>query len=160
MTHMTTPAATAEEAAQRALAEKWFNRGWAGGDVSVAGEVFAADFVLNGTKVGPAGPQRSVVAVHSAFSSIGVELDLLLTAGPYTVTHYTTTAVHTGNYRGVPATGRSIRVSGIVIWLIRDGKVVQDWNCFDTGAVIAQLTKDNAKSHGNVSPDNGDRSVS
>jgi len=155
MTHLQEPAGAADEAAHRALAEKWFTKGWAQGDISVAGEVFATDFILNGETVGPAGPQRSVTAVHSAFSEIGVELDLLLTAGPYAVTHYTTMAKHTGNYRGVPATGRSIRVSGIVIWLIRDGKVVQDWNCFDTGAVISQLTKDNAAAREHVSPNNG-----
>jgi predicted ester cyclase len=102
--------------------------------------VFADGFVLNGRPVGPAGPQRSVAAVHGAFSDIGVELDLVLTDGPYVVTHYTTTARHTGVYRGVPATGRSIRVSGIVIWKIADGKVVQDWNSFDTAEVVAQLT--------------------
>ncbi len=124
----------------RKLAEYWFSRGWAGGDASIAEEVFSEDFVLNGRKVGPAGPRRSVAAVHGAFSDIGVELDLVLTDGPYVVTRYTTTARHTGTYRGVPASGRSIRVSGIVIWKIADGKVVQDWNSFDTAEVVAQIT--------------------
>ncbi|MBZ9641624.1 MULTISPECIES: ester cyclase [Streptomyces] len=122
------------------LAEFWFAKGWAEGDVSVAGEVFADDFVLNGRKVGPDGPRRSVRAVHSAFSDIGVTLDLVLTDGSHVVTHYTTTARHTGVYRGVPASGRWIKVSGIVIWEIRDGKVVRDWNVFDTGEVVAQIT--------------------
>lgn len=129
------------------LAEYWFSRGWAGGDASIAGEIFSPDFVLNGRKVGPAGPQRSVAAVHSAFSDIEVELDLVLTDGPYVVTHYTTIARHTGNYRGVAASGRSINVSGIVIWQIGDGKVVRDWNSFDTAEVIAQITPPKDASH-------------
>lgn len=127
----------------RQLVEFWFKKGWAGGDASAAGEVFSQDFVLNGKTVGPAGPQRSVARVHSAFSDIGVDLDLVLTDGPYVVTHYTTTARHTGNYHGVPASGRSIHVSGIVIWKISDGKVVQDWNAFDTAEVVAQITASN-----------------
>jgi steroid delta-isomerase-like uncharacterized protein len=124
----------------RELAERWFSRGWAGGDASLADEVFAPDFVLNGRKVGPDGPRRSVRAVHSAFSDIGVELDLLLCDGPYVVTRYTTTARHTGTYRGVPASGRPIKASGIVIWQLADGWVVRDWNSFDTAEVLAQIT--------------------
>jgi steroid delta-isomerase-like uncharacterized protein len=124
----------------KSLAERWFHRGWAGGDTSIADDIFAADFILNGRKVGPAGPRRSVEAVHSAFSDIGVELDLLLADGRYVITHYTATARHTGDYRGVPASGRPVRASGIVIWEIAGGKVVQDWNSFDTAGLVAQLT--------------------
>ncbi|MEU4654775.1 ester cyclase [Streptomyces sp. NPDC023723] len=122
------------------LAEHWFARAWAGGDVSIADEVFAPDFELNGRAVGPDGPRRSVRAVHSAFSDIGVELDVVVTDGTHVVTHYTTTARHTGSYRGVAASGRWIKVSGIVIWEIRDGRVVRDRNVFDTGEVVAQIT--------------------
>lgn len=122
------------------LAEYWFGRAWADGDVSIADEVFAEDFVLNGRRVGPDGPRRSVLGVHKAFSDIGVELDLVVTDGSHVVTHYTTTARHTGTYRGVPASGHRIKVSGIVIWEIHDAKVARDWNVFDTGEVVAQIT--------------------
>lgn len=122
------------------LAEHWFGTAWAGGDVSIADEIFADDFVLNGRKVGPEGPRRSVRGVHRAFSDIGVDLDLVVTDGSHVVTHYTTTARHTGSYRGVHASGNWIRVSGIVIWEIHGGKVVRDWNVFDTGEVVAQIT--------------------
>jgi steroid delta-isomerase-like uncharacterized protein len=124
----------------RALAEHWFSRAWAGGDTSIAEQVFADDFVLNGRQVGPGGPRRSVQAVHRAFSDVGVDLDLVLTDGPYLVTHYTTTARHTGPFHGVPPTGRSIRATGIVIWEISGGRVVRDWNAFDTAGLVAQLT--------------------
>lgn len=126
-------------AAHRALAERWFGRAWAGGDTGIAEEVFAERFVLNGREVGPDGPRRSVAAVHSAFSRIGVTLDLVLSDGPYTVIHYTTTARHTGDFRGVPPSGRPVTATGIVIWEVRDGKVVRDWNVFDTAGLLAQI---------------------
>lgn len=132
--------ATGGAADHRALAEEWFSRAWAGGDTSVAERVFAPDFVLNGRKVGPQGPRRSVEAVHRAFTEVRVELDLVLTDGPFVVTHYTTTARHTGTFRGVPPSGRAVRATGIVIWRMAAGKVVQDWNVFDTAALLAQIT--------------------
>lgn len=78
--------------------------------------------------------------MHKAFSDIEVDLDLVVTDGVHVVTHYTTTARHTGTYRGVPASGNRIHVSGIVIWEVHDGLVRRDWNVFDTGEVIAQIT--------------------
>jgi predicted ester cyclase len=127
-------------AGHRALVDRWFGRAWAGGDTSIAEEVFAADFVLNGRMTGPEGPRRSVAAVHGAFSGIGVSLELVLSDGPYTVIHYTTTARHTGTFRGVAASGRSIRAGGIVIWEIAGGKVVRDWNVFDTAGLLSQIS--------------------
>lgn len=127
-------------AGHRALAERWFGLAWAGGDTAIAEEVFAPDFVLNGRTVGPDGPRHSVAAVHRAFSGVRVTLDLVLTDGPHVVTHYTTTARHTGTFRGVPASGRSITATGIVVWEVVDGRVVRDWNVFDTAGLLAQLT--------------------
>ncbi|WP_225849177.1 ester cyclase [Streptomyces sp. HPF1205] len=129
-----------DAAGHRELAERWFGRAWAGGDTGIAEEVFAGDFVLNGRVVGPDGPRRSVAAVHRAFSGIGVTLDLVLSDGPYAVIHYTTTARHTGTFRGVPASGRPVTATGIVIWRIEDGRVVRDWNVFDTAALLAQIS--------------------
>ncbi|WP_372410360.1 ester cyclase [Streptomyces luteireticuli] len=124
----------------RELVDYWFSKGWAEGDGSAAEEVFAEDFVLNGKKVGPAGPQRSIAVVHSAFSEVEVALDLVLTDGPYVVTHFTATARHTGGFRGFPATGRTVRVTGIVVWQVSGGKVVQDWNVLDTAGLVGQIT--------------------
>jgi predicted ester cyclase len=129
----------AVEEANAALARRWFDEGWSRGDVEVAGEVFAADFVLHGKRVGPGGPRRSVQAIRSAFAPMTVHIDLQVTQGPMVVTHYTARGRHTGPYRGIAPTGRWVTASGVQIWTVVDGKVVEDRNVFDEWTLMDQL---------------------
>ncbi len=46
---------------------------------------------------------------------------------------------HTGDLFGIPATGKPIRVSGIAIWRIRDGKIVEHWHETDQMDLMHQL---------------------
>jgi len=47
---------------------------------------------------------------------------------------------HKGEFLGVPATGRSIKMPGIGIFRFEGGKAVENWAQFDTFAVYQQLT--------------------
>ena len=46
---------------------------------------------------------------------------------------------HEGTYRGVPATGRKVRMTGIVIWRIRRGKIVERWSASHTEDLMRQI---------------------
>ncbi len=46
---------------------------------------------------------------------------------------------HEGELFGIPATGKSIRVSGIAIWPIRDGQIVEHWHETDELGLMQQL---------------------
>ena len=46
---------------------------------------------------------------------------------------------HKGDGLGIPATGRKIRVSGICIIKISDGKLVVGWNSWDQLGMLQQL---------------------
>jgi predicted ester cyclase len=44
-----------------------------------------------------------------------------------------------GEFCGVPPTGRVVTATGIVIWRIDRGRVVEDRNTFDRWAVVSQI---------------------
>jgi len=43
------------------------------------------------------------------------------------VTRWSSAFTHTGDLFGVPATGKRVKQSGIMIYRIKDGKVVEQW---------------------------------
>jgi predicted ester cyclase len=45
---------------------------------------------------------------------------------------------HEGELFGIPRTGKDIRVAGIAIWRIRDGKIVEHWHETDQVALLQQ----------------------
>jgi len=123
----------------KALARRWFEEGWNQGNVAIAPQIFAADFVLGGRRVGPSGPQLSVRRIRSVFSSLQVDLDLQVAEGDLVVTRYTARGRQAAEYRGIPPTGTWVRVSGVQVWRVADGLAVEDWNTFDEWELVRQL---------------------
>ena len=65
--------------------------------------------------------------------------DDLLAIDDVVVENWLFEGTHTGDFMGVPATGRQLHVRGIEIWRCADGKIVERWGVIDTGSVMQQL---------------------
>src|SRR5512134_1762443 len=59
--------------------------------------------------------------------------------GDKVVTRLTLHAVHTGEFQGMPATGKQIAVTQIAIHRIRDGKIAEVWVSSDDISMMKQL---------------------
>ncbi|MFJ7266972.1 ester cyclase [Streptomyces sp. NPDC099050] len=125
--------------ANKALARRWFDEGWSRGNLQAADQIFAPEFLLNGERVGPAGPKRSVWSRRAAFAGLRVDVGLQVTEGPWVASWYTARGTHVGEFAGLAPTGREIFSEGIQLWRVENGLVVEDRNVFDTRRVIAQL---------------------
>jgi predicted ester cyclase len=46
---------------------------------------------------------------------------------------------HTGEFHGIPATGRSIEVMSNEIYRVEDGVIVEEWIVTDAASLFAQI---------------------
>jgi len=60
------------------------------------------------------------------------------------VTRWTARGTHGGEFYGIPATGRTVRVTGTDIDRIVDGKTVDCWVNMDQLGLLQQLGEPNA----------------
>ena len=63
----------------------------------------------------------------------------VIAEGDRVAVRLTTSAVHSGTFMGVPASGRRYSISEIHIFRIRDGRVAEHWHEFDRTALLRQL---------------------
>ena len=63
----------------------------------------------------------------------------LIAEGDKVVARVRITGTHTGNFYGIPPTGRHIDLSGIYIVRIADGKIVEHWGEENGSEVLRQL---------------------
>ncbi len=87
-----------------------------------------------------AGLAQIVAYLHSAFGGFRMEaLDIV--SGPgRAACRFRATGTHTGEFMGVPASGRPIEVEGIDYFAIDDdGLVREHWGAFDQAGLMAQL---------------------
>jgi predicted ester cyclase len=66
-------------------------------------------------------------------------VDDLVAEGDKVAGRITAYGKHQGELFGIPATGKEIRVTGIAIWRIRGGRIVEHWHETDSLGLMQQL---------------------
>lgn len=78
----------------------------------------------------------------AAFSDMHVTIHDQIAEGDKVVTRTVWSGVHTGSFRGIPATRRRVAADEIQIVRMRDGKVVERWSLLDAPSLFKQLGVD------------------
>lgn len=66
-------------------------------------------------------------------------VDILIAEGDKVAGRITGYGTHEGDLLGIPRTGKEIRMTGMVIWRIKDSKIVEAWGVNDTISLLQQL---------------------
>jgi steroid delta-isomerase-like uncharacterized protein len=103
----------------------------------------APDFVdhgaLPGTPPGPAGFADGVRRLLATFPDARNEIHDIVAEGDRVVVRWTMTGTHTGGGLGIPATGRAVRITGITMSRVADGRIAEHWIYRDDIAMLRQL---------------------
>lgn len=117
------------------------------GNLDAANELFAPDFVIHRpgaagiiVPVGPTGPKEVAHTLFAAFSDLHVDVEDTIVEGDRVVQRHCISAVHTGEFRGVPATGRKVCWTENNIYRIREGKIAETWTETNLHDLMTQLT--------------------
>ena len=126
----------------KAVARRWFEV-WEKKDVGLIDELHAADYV--GHIVGTPGPVRGREALKQLFTSYLAAFDVhrtnefIIAEGDMVVAYDTYRVKHKGEFAGIPPTGKELTVTGIDIYRIVDGKIVEQWYEMDLTGMLQQL---------------------
>jgi steroid delta-isomerase-like uncharacterized protein len=108
-----------------------------------ADELVVADFVeldpLPGQQPGRKGLKEVIGQMRTAFPDIHWVLDEMVAEDEKVVSRFTWSGTHRGTFLGIPATGRSISVKGVVIDRVVAGKMVDSRILMDGLSMMQQL---------------------
>ena len=117
--------------------------GFVGGKVKVVDDVVAENCIdhdpLPGQAQGKEGQRQTCQMVVDGLSGRSTLQDDFLAVGDAVIENWIFQGTHTGEFMGIPATGKQVQVRGIEIWRLADGKIVERWGVIDSGAVMQQL---------------------
>jgi steroid delta-isomerase-like uncharacterized protein len=129
-------------ASPSAVAHRWFEEIWNQRRVDVADELLAADgigHVAHGEIIGPAGFRQMHAMLVNAFPDQKVEVQAIAAEGENVFVHWRIRGTHTGPLQELQPSGKSIDIQGMTRFLVRDGKVLEGWDCWDSGRLVAHL---------------------
>ena len=114
------------------------------GTVDVADEIFAPDYIGTNPREpqdvrGPEGAKELANMYRSAFPDVRLIIEEQVAEGDRVVTRWIAYGTHQGEMMGIAPTGNQVRVEGITISHIQEGKIVQEWELFDTLGLMQQL---------------------
>lgn len=75
----------------------------------------------------------------SAIPDLKFEVHDQVSEGDKVVTRFSAAGTFTNEFQGLPPSGEAIEFSGINITQCKDGKNIEEWDSFDTMAVMGQL---------------------
>ena len=108
-----------------------------------ANDLVVEDFVeldpLPGQRQGREGLKEVLGMMRAAFPDIHWTAEEMVAEGDKVVTRFTWTGTHRGEFLGIPATGKSVSVKGVVIDQLEGGKISNSRILMDSLGMMQQL---------------------
>jgi len=86
-----------------------------------------------------------IAEFRRAFPDLEMTIELQIAEGPWVATRVTYRGTHSGEFIGIPATGRRIEYTGTAMDRLENGKVVEMWHTVNLHLLMRQIA-------GNASP--------
>jgi predicted ester cyclase len=133
---------TPEEA--KAVIRRWNDEGWSGGNYELAHEIIAPVMTVHGAGgqavgMGPDGLIQLIKTWRTAFPDGTMAVDDLIVEGDLVGIRNTWSGTQTGEFYGIPPTGRHVEVTSVGLDRVTDGQVVEGWGELDMVGMMQQL---------------------
>jgi steroid delta-isomerase-like uncharacterized protein len=128
----------------KAVIRRFLEEIFGGGNLELANELFAPDYVLHDPAVpgevrGPEGMQRYVSMYRGAYPDTSFTVEDQIVEGDVVVTRWTGRGTHGGELMGILPTGKRVTVTGTEFDRVSGGKIEETWVSYDALGMIQQL---------------------
>ena len=112
-------------------------------DLEALGEVVSEDLltpkIMPGIPSGMEGAKAAHRMMLAGFPDYQTVIDDLVAEGDKVAARITMSGTNTGNFMGIPPTGKHVSFTGIYIARIANGKIVEHWGEEDAVSLLQQL---------------------
>jgi len=131
---------------RRAFEEPWK------GNLAVVNELVASDYIAHDPANpvplrGPEGVKEFISTYRAAFPDARLVVEDQLAEGDLVATRWSGRGTHEGELMGVEPTGKQVTVSGLTISRLEGGKIVEEFQNWDTFGMMQQIGAAPALAH-------------
>jgi steroid delta-isomerase-like uncharacterized protein len=105
------------------IVQKLFEESLSKGNLALLPEFFAVDFTGPQGERGPAGFRTNIEPLTQAFPDIHFTIKDLVGEEDKVMINWTWKGTQTGQFRNIPATGKSVTSNGMAVFVLKDGKI-------------------------------------
>jgi len=113
-------------------------------DVTWWDRFIAPDFVrhdpgLDFEVLGPAGVAKLAEVLHGGLSDIDMRIDEVIAEGDRVLARLRFQGRHTGEFQGVPATGKAVDIAVMDFFHVAGGRLAEHWALMDNLTMLKQI---------------------
>ena len=132
----------------KAIVRRWSEELWGPGDLAVADEIVAADYVRHDPgdpfpARGPEDVKRLVGGLRAMLPDLEIEVEDVIAEGDKVVLRWTIRGTHLGAFwtpvGTAAATGKPFSLTSTVMYRLAEGRIVEEWACHDWLRVVQQF---------------------
>jgi steroid delta-isomerase-like uncharacterized protein len=126
----------------KALVRRFDEEVWNGRNLSRVDELFADSHIFRAAGSPPLdreGHRQMIAHFQDAFPDGRNTSEELLAEGDKVVQRWTFRGTHHGAFQGIPPTDRPVTLTGISIWRVDGGTIVESWHELDSLGLMQQL---------------------
>ena len=123
----------------KAIAKRWNEELMNKGNLDIIDELGDVNYVNHSDDSDRAAFRQSIAESQASFSGGGITIEDTIAEGDKVAIRWTLRGTHTGAFMGVPATGKQVTFTGVSIYRIANGKIVEDWPNVDWLGLMQQL---------------------
>lgn len=126
------------------IINRYFEEVWNQGKIDVLDDILSKEYInhnpgFENPKPGPEGLKPIVIAIRKGFPDLKYIIKNIVATDDYVAVHVVMTGTHTGDFFGIPATGKKIEVNQMQFERISDGKMIEHWRVTDDLSMMKQL---------------------
>jgi steroid delta-isomerase-like uncharacterized protein len=76
---------------------------------------------------------------REAFPDLNITIEKQVAEQDLVAVHWTARGTNTGTGNGLPATGRSVEITGTTLFRMDDGRIAEEWTCANSLGLMKQL---------------------
>ena len=121
------------------LVRAFFDRVLNAGDVASLESFGHRDVIVPPSAPGIESFKRLLVDMRATFANPEYKVMDTICEGEKVVVRFSAKATHAGRYMGLPATGRTLKLWGVMIFRFEAGAVAEYWSLVDSQGILKQL---------------------
>ena len=125
----------------KAVARRFLDELWNRSNFAVVDGLLARDYDGHSSTVirGPEGAVAFIPQARVAFPDFQFEVHDQIAEGDKVATRWKVVGTHEGSFQGVPPSGKRIEMTGITIFRLANGKLVDGWTNEDLLGLLQQI---------------------
>lgn len=125
----------------KTILSNYIEQVWVKRNLAAIDDYIAPDYVQHSRSTPPGrdGVRHFFAMLNSAFSDLNYQVEDMIAEGSKVCWQWVLRGRHTGVFQGVPATGKSVVITGMSIVRLAEGRLAEHWGEQDLLGLMQQL---------------------